>query len=92
MQQQEPKRWPCRAAGELQHWDIAIRVAPGNNRPPTNPAPDSHRLFQAVIEEVQLRLVDDRAATLIRLVTQSECTSDDALRGGCRKGMPLLDA
>ena len=50
-----------------------------DERPAADPAPDAHRLDRAVVEDVRLRQVDDRAAVLVLRVAQPVGAADDVL-------------
>ena len=54
-----------RVLGEVEHRDVAVRVAGGEQRPAAGAAPDADRLLRAVVEVVGLGLVGDRAAALV---------------------------
>ena len=41
VEQEQPQRRPVLAAGELQHLDVAVRIAEGQDRPAADAAPDA---------------------------------------------------
>ena len=50
---------PVLGAGEAQHLHIAVGVAAGHEGAPAETAPDPHGLLRAVVEELDLRLVEE---------------------------------
>jgi hypothetical protein len=50
VQHQQPQ-----AARELQHFDIAVGIARGQDRPAPDPAPQPHRFHRPIVEEFRLR-------------------------------------
>ena len=59
---EQAQRRPALPAREPEHRDVAVRVARGEDRAAADAAPDPHRLDRAVVEDVGLGEVDDRAA------------------------------
>ena len=51
--------------GEIEHRDIAVRVASRQDPPAAGAAPDPERLLRAIIEVVGLGLVRDRATLVV---------------------------
>src|SRR5207342_2685842 len=51
--------------GELEHLDVAIRVAAGDDRSAPGPAPDPDRLLWSIVEVFRRGFVRDRAAPLV---------------------------
>src|SRR5690606_21601109 len=50
---------------EVEHGDVAVRVADGEQRPAARAAPDPDRLLRAVVEVVGLGPARDRAAAIV---------------------------
>ena len=48
-------RRPTRLGGPLQHFEIAVRIAEGGDRPPPDKFVDSDRLARLVVDEVDFR-------------------------------------
>ena len=65
VQDEQAQRRLVRVLRELEHRDVAVRVAGGEQRPAAGAAPDADRLLRAVVEVVGLGLVGDRAAALV---------------------------
>ena len=68
-------------AGELEHRDVAVGVAGGEQWPAADAAPDADRLLWAIVEVVGLGLMCDRATTLVADVFERQCAADHALGG-----------
>src|SRR3954471_14184891 len=64
---------------ELEHRDVAIGIADGEERSAPGPAPDPDRLLWAIVEVVGLRLVRDGAAVTIARVLERRCAADHPL-------------
>src|ERR1039457_5591847 len=62
--------------GELEHRDVAVRIARGEERPAAGPAPDPDRFLRAIVEIVAFGLVRDRAATVVAGVLE-RCRAPD---------------
>ena len=76
---EQPERRPVGAAGVAQHGDVAVRVATGHHRPPSDAAPDAHRLLGPVVEELDLRLVDEIGPVVARRPVEPDRAADDPL-------------
>jgi hypothetical protein len=79
VEHEEPKRQPSLPAGVLQHRDVSVRVAGGEDRTTADAAPDPDRLDRPVVEDVGLRRVRDRAAVVVLEVAQRVRAADRAL-------------
>jgi len=65
VQDQQPQARPPGLLGEGEHRDVAVGVAGRQQRPPADPVPDPHRLGGTVVQDIHLRLADDRAAVAV---------------------------
>ena len=65
VEDEQPQGRPVGVLGELEHRDVAVGVAGGEQRPAAGAAPDAHRLLGPVVEVVGRRRVGDRAAALV---------------------------
>ena len=62
---------------EVEHRNVAVRVAGGKERSAADTAPDPDRLLRAVVEDVGLRLAHDRAASVVARVVERGRAADD---------------
>jgi hypothetical protein len=67
MQDEQAKGRLVLMLGEIEHRDVAVRVASRQERPSAGAAPDPDRFLRAIIEIVGLGLMRDRAATVVML-------------------------
>ena len=54
VEEEQAQRWACRRAGEVEHRDVAVGVAGGEQRAAAGAAPDADRLLGPVVEVVGL--------------------------------------
>jgi hypothetical protein len=62
--------------GEVEHRNVAIRVAGSEEGSAADTAPDTDRLLRAIVEMVGLRLARDLAAAFVARLLERGCTSD----------------
>ncbi len=77
--------WACRAMGELEHRDVAVGVAGGEERAAARPAPDPDRLLRPVVEVVGLSLVRDHAPGARRPCSRARWRFRSPAPAGCRR-------
>ena len=80
MKDEQAESVPIGRLREAQHRNVSVGVAARDQGPTPDPAPDPHRLLRPVIEELDLRLVEQVGAVIARLEVQPEGAPDHPLR------------
>src|SRR4051794_26543439 len=65
--------------GEVQHGNVTVGVAGGEDRPSPGATPNPNRFLRTIVEKVRLGLVRDRAAPVVIDVVERCRAADHAL-------------